>query len=67
MVSDVYVTMMRANAHLGKMASMPWGGTGSAWHHAYLNANRDIKLVYGLADSAQVALLDHLGHERTEA
>jgi uncharacterized protein YukE len=66
-ISATYATLMRANMHLNKMASMPWGGSGSAWHHAYSFAMKAINRSQEEITEAYTALLEHLGHEKEEA
>jgi hypothetical protein len=62
-ISTTYATLMRANMSLKKMATMPWGGNGSAWHHAYSNAMKSIERAQTQIPMALKALLKHLSHE----
>jgi hypothetical protein len=61
-ISATYATMMRANMHLRKMATMPWGGGGSAWGHAYTDAVKAIERSQTEIHEAYAELLAHLGH-----
>lgn len=61
-ISSAYATMMRANMCLQKMASLPWGGSGSAWHHAYSFAQKAITRVQTELPTARAPLLGYLGH-----
>ena len=60
-ISSTYATLMRANMYLHKMATLPWGGTGSAWHQAYSFARKAIKCAQREIPAARHALLKHLG------
>lgn len=66
-ISTVYATLMRANMHLGKMATMPWGGGGSAWGHAYSFAMKAIECSQTEILKACETLLAHLGHTKDNA
>lgn len=66
-ISAAYATLMRANMYITKMATMPWGGTGSAWHQAYAFAMKAIKRSQTEIPEAMAVLLEHLGHEMEEA
>jgi len=66
-ISAVYVTLMRANMYLQKMAIMPWGGSGSSWHDAYTFAQKAIASAQKEIPLAQEALLKHLGHSHDDA
>jgi hypothetical protein len=59
----VYATMMRANMSLQKIAAIPWGGAGSAWHHAFSEAQRSIGIAKTEIETAREALLRELGHD----
>ena len=66
-ISATYATLMRANMHLKKMATMPWGGSGSAWHHAYTFAVKTIERSQTEIPKAYETLLTHLGHTKENA
>jgi len=66
-ISSTYATLMRANMHLKKMATMPWGGNSSAWHHAYSSAVKDIERSQIEIPKAYDTLLAHLGHTKENA
>ncbi len=66
-ISSTYATLMRANMSLNKMARMPWGGSGSAWHHAYMDAKKTIEGSQPKIPEALDALLAHLKHEGDDA
>jgi HNH endonuclease len=66
-IAGVYATLMRANMSLKKMATMPWGGDGSAWHHAYSSAHKAITCAQSEIPAARRVLLDHLGHSAASA
>jgi hypothetical protein len=53
---------MRANMYLKKMAAMPWGGSGSGWHHAYTFAKKAIERSQAEIPIAHKTLIMHLGH-----
>lgn len=61
-IAAAYVTLMRANMSLQKMATMPWGGSGSAWDHAYAFAQKAITCAQTEIPTARATLLGHLGH-----
>ena len=65
-ISSTYVLLMRANISLKKMSIMPWGGSGSAWHHAFMDAKEMIETSQPVIQKALDALLQHLKHEETE-
>ncbi len=67
MISATYATLMLANMHLQKMATLPWGGGGSAWSHAHDNAMTAIKRSQNEIPAAYCALLEHLGHQKENA
>lgn len=58
----VYATMMRANMSLKKMAEMPWGGSGSAWHHAFSESQRSIGIAKSEIKAARDEIMCELGH-----
>jgi hypothetical protein len=58
---------MRANMDLQKMASMPWGGSGSAWYHAYSRAKKAIEAAQDQVRAAHDGLLGFLGHAADDA
>jgi hypothetical protein len=66
-ISATYATLMRANMYIKKMATIPWGGTGSAWHQAYTFAMKAIERSQTEIPKAHAILLAHLGHEKEEA
>jgi hypothetical protein len=66
-ISATYATLMRANMYLTKMATMPWGGSGSAWHQAYAFAMKAINRSQTEIPEAYEALLAHLGHKKEDA
>ena len=66
-ISAAYATLMRANMYLGKMSTMPWGGSGSAWHHAYTFAQKAIACAQEEVPIAREALLKHLKHSQDES
>jgi hypothetical protein len=66
-IAVAYATLMRANMSLQKMATMPWGGSGSAWDHAYSFAQKAIACAREEIPAARVALLGHLGHSAGSA
>jgi len=66
-ISSTYATLMRANMSLNKMAIMPWGGSGSAWHHAYADAKKTIERSQVQIPEALNALLKHLSHKEDDA
>ena len=61
-ISTAYATLLRANMYLQKMSTMPWGGSGSAWHHAYSFTQKAIVCAKTEVPAARHALLGHLGH-----
>ncbi len=61
-ISKTYATLMRANMYLNKMAAMPWGGSGSAWHQAYSFAKKAIERSQDEIPTAHETLLAYLGH-----
>lgn len=66
-ISSTYATLMCANMSLNKMAIMPWGGSGSAWHHAYMDAKKIIERSQTQIPEALDALLAHLSHKEDDA
>lgn len=66
-ISTTYATLMRANMYLKKMATMPWGASGSAWHHAYTFAIKAIERSQTEIPKAHETLLSHLGHTKEDA
>jgi len=66
-ISATYATLMRANMHLRKMTTMPWGGSGSAWYHAYTDAVKAIERSQTEIPKAYETLLAHLGHTKENA
>lgn len=56
-IAAAYATLMRANMSLQKMATMPWGGSGSAWHHAYSFAQKAIIRARSAIPAARATLL----------
>jgi len=66
-ISSTYTTLMRANMSLNKMSRMPWGGSGSPWHHAYMDAKKTIEGSQPKIPEALDALLAHLKHEGDDA
>jgi hypothetical protein len=66
-ISAAYVTLMRANMYLQKMATVPWGGSGSAWYQAYSFAQKAITCAQTEIPIAHEALLKHLGHSQNDA
>jgi len=65
-ISSTYATLMRANMSLKKMAIMPWGGSGSAWHHAYMDSIKTMKCSQAQIIAALHALLAHLSHKEED-
>ena len=59
-----YATLMQANMYLHKMAILPWGGSGSAWHHAYSFAMKAITRAQAEVPEALEALMSYLGRTR---
>jgi hypothetical protein len=62
-----YATLMQANMYLQKMATVPWGGSGSAWHHAYSFASKAITRAQSEVPAALKELLSYLGHDKEAA
>lgn len=63
-ISTTYATLMRANMYLKKMAAIPWGGTGSAWHQAYTFARKAIERSQAEIPTAHKTLMAYLGHSK---
>jgi len=61
-ISAAYATLLQANMYLQKMATMPWGGSGSAWHQAYSFGEKAITCAQTEVPAARDALLRHLGY-----
>jgi hypothetical protein len=65
-ISTTYATLMRANMHLKKMATLPWGGGSSPWYVAHENARTAIYQAKAEIQGAYNALLMHLRHEEED-
>jgi hypothetical protein len=63
-ISTTYATLMRANMYLKKMTTLPWGGTGSAWHQAYTFAKKAIEHSQDEIPTVRATLMAHLGHTK---
>lgn len=66
-ISAAYATVKRANMDLQKMATMPWGGSGSAWDHAYCRAKKAMEIAQDEIRRAHGGLLKYLGHTTEDA
>ena len=67
-IAAVYTTLMKANADLASMASLPWGGaSGASKRHAQNSAKVAIESTHAELRAVSSLLLQQLGHPVDDA